>query len=256
MPSDFTTLETHLRHLHSSAAVVPRILHIVIGVGFLGFFIKLYKPSEANTLFDGASLFLYMCGLTVYITNIVKGLRIVQDGRYGLDQDSPFGSILPGRGNGGNAGVGMGDQSQIDAIGREDSLKVLAASNTILALVLIGVLVLQAGQWYAERKDEQEMQRSTNRSSASTPSDVTHSQSGRKGSHAGASTKAEGGGGGTTGLSSSTSSLLSPPTPSTESQSLHGDGTTATAARSRQGSATGSASAGGGGGGGGGKKKQ
>lgn len=29
----------------------------------------------------------------------------------------------------------------------------MAASNTILALVLIGVLVLQAGQWYAEKRD-------------------------------------------------------------------------------------------------------
>ena len=42
-------------------------------------------------------------------------------------------------------------------IGREDSLRVLAASNTILALVLIGVLVLQGGQWYAEKKEEQEV---------------------------------------------------------------------------------------------------
>ena len=44
-------------------------------------------------------------------------------------------------------------------IGREDSLRVLAASNTILALVLVGVLVLQAGQWYAERKDQDEAEK-------------------------------------------------------------------------------------------------
>lgn len=42
-------------------------------------------------------------------------------------------------------------------VGRVDSLKVLAASNTILALVLVGVLVLQAGQWYAERKEQDEL---------------------------------------------------------------------------------------------------
>jgi len=34
---------------------------------------------------------------------------------------------------------------------------VFAASNTILALVLVGVLVLQVGQWYAQRKEEAEM---------------------------------------------------------------------------------------------------
>jgi hypothetical protein len=90
-------------------------------------------------LFDGASLVLYMCGITVYIANIVKGLRLASAGRYGADLAS-----------------GSDDKDQI--LGREDSLKVLAASNTILALVLVGILVLQAGQWYAERKDAQEFE--------------------------------------------------------------------------------------------------
>lgn len=90
-------------------------------------------------LFDGASLVLYMCGITVYIANIVKGLRLASAGRYGADL-----ATTPE------------DKDQI--LGREDSLKVLAASNTILALVLVGILVLQAGQWYAERKDAQEFE--------------------------------------------------------------------------------------------------
>lgn len=90
-------------------------------------------------LFDGASLVLYMCGITVYIANIVKGLRLASAGQYGNDLvSSPE------------------DKDQI--LGREDSLKVLAASNTILALVLVGILVLQAGQWYADRKDAQEFE--------------------------------------------------------------------------------------------------
>lgn len=54
-------------------------------------------------------------------------------------------------------GSAVGTDDEADAyLGREDSLKVLSASNTILALVLVGVLVLQAGQWYAERKEIQE----------------------------------------------------------------------------------------------------
>lgn len=56
----------------------------------------------------------------------------------------------------GVSGVEPGEEVPL---GRDDSLKVLAASNTILALVLVGVLVLQAGQWYAERKEGQEMDR-------------------------------------------------------------------------------------------------
>jgi hypothetical protein len=110
--------------------------------------LKLYKPSEANMLFDGASLVLYMCGITVYIANIVKGLRTVTAGAYGGEQLPPGESLTE---------KAMEDKDG-DYIGREDSLRVLAASNTILALVLVGVLILQAGQWYAQRKEAEEIE--------------------------------------------------------------------------------------------------
>ncbi|KAI2792452.1 hypothetical protein POX_b02490 [Penicillium oxalicum] len=135
--SHFDYFEAHLRFLHASPPLIPRILHIVIFLGIAGLVTKLYRPSESNMLFDGASLVLYMCGVTVYIANIVKGLRLASAGQYGAEL-----ATTPD------------DKDQI--LGREDSLKVMAASNTILALVLVGVLVLQAGQWYAERKDAQE----------------------------------------------------------------------------------------------------
>ena len=116
-----------------------RILQIVITVGFIGFFVKLYKPSEANLLFDGASLALYVVAIIVFISNTVKGLRIVDAGIYSVPKDA--------------------EEAGAVVLGREDSLKVLAASNTILALVFVGVLVLQAGQWYAEKKERQEQAR-------------------------------------------------------------------------------------------------
>lgn len=138
----YDQLETHLRFLHASPPLISRILQIAIFIGFSGFFIKLFKPSEANLLFDGASLVLYTIGVMVYITNIVKGLRIVTLGLY---DKVPIGSLKDAPAH-----------PDSSLVGREDSLRVLAASNTILALVLVGVLVLQAGQWYAERKDQDE----------------------------------------------------------------------------------------------------
>lgn len=98
-------------------------------------------------LFDGASLVLYMIGLVIYVANIVKGLRVVTAGLY--DAELTEGELA----DGGIKGVEAGKEVPL---GRDDSLKVLSASNTILALVLVGVLVLQAGQWYAERKEKQE----------------------------------------------------------------------------------------------------
>lgn len=106
-----------------------RVLHIIIAVGLLGFITKLYKPSESNMLFDGASLVMYMIGLIMYGTNVIRGLRVVESGKYGAE------------------------------VGRVDTLRVMAASQVILALVLVGVLVLQSGQWYAERKENEEVKK-------------------------------------------------------------------------------------------------
>lgn len=136
-PEYYDFLEAHLKFIHASPPIIPRILHIAVSIGFLGFFIKLFKPSESNLLFDGASLALYTIGVIVYVTNIVKGLRIVTLGTYNVNPEDASEGLL----------------------GRDDSLRVLAASNTILALVLVGVLVLQAGQWYAERKDADEVEK-------------------------------------------------------------------------------------------------
>ena len=99
-------------------------------------------------LFDGASLVLYMCGVTVYIANIVKGLRVVSTGNYG----EPTGDDVD------KLAKLSSPEEPMEFVGREDSLRVLAASNTILALVMVGVLVLQAGQWYAQRKELKEIE--------------------------------------------------------------------------------------------------
>ena len=102
-------------------------------------------------LFDGGSLVLYMCGIIVYIANIVKGLRIVTEASYGTGMENLSQDQLD------EVNMGAYDQETGQSVlGREDNLKVLAASNTILALVLLGVLVLQAGQWYAERAEQRE----------------------------------------------------------------------------------------------------
>lgn len=148
----YDLVEAHLKLLHDSPNLITRILHIMCFLGLAGLIIKLYKPSESNMLFDGGSLVLYMVAIIVYITNIVKGLRIVTDGKYGLvnldelTQDQMDEINL----------AGFDRETGNTVLGREDNLKVLAASNTILALVLVGVLMLQAGQWYAERSDERE----------------------------------------------------------------------------------------------------
>ncbi|GAB7359207.1 hypothetical protein MBLNU230_g5866t1 [Neophaeotheca triangularis] len=139
----FDLQESHLKVLHASPPLIARILHIVIGTGILGFLMKLFKPSEANVLFDGASLVLYMCGIVVYVANVVKGLRTITAEAWGAPATGMEGKADPEDGG--------------RYISREDTLRVMSASNTILVVVLCGVLVLQAGQWYAQRKEAQEI---------------------------------------------------------------------------------------------------
>ncbi|KAK5045438.1 hypothetical protein LTR84_009302 [Exophiala bonariae] len=148
--SHFDAIETHLKLLHNAPNLIQRILHIMLAMGLVGLIMKLYKPSESNMLFDGGSLVLYMVAVIVYLANIIKGLRIVSDGTYGLGLKDLNQDQLDNVDTSGYD-VDTGDS----VLGREDNLKVLAASNTILALVLVGVLVLQVGQWYADRTDEQ-----------------------------------------------------------------------------------------------------
>jgi hypothetical protein len=140
-PAFFDQLETHLTFMHQSPPLISRILNIILATVFIGLAIKMFRPSEANLLFDGASGILYLIGVAVYTSNTIKGLRAVSAGVWKEDE---YKETREGRFSG----------EMI--LGREDSLKVLAASNTILALILVGVLVLQAGQWYAEKKDKDE----------------------------------------------------------------------------------------------------
>ncbi|RYO86298.1 hypothetical protein DL766_002790 [Monosporascus sp. MC13-8B] len=158
-PAYLDQLETHLKFLHQSPPLIARVLNIMIAMGFTGFFVKLFRASEANMLFDGASLLMYLIGVGIYIANIVKGLRMVSAGYWDSEE---FRNLLAreveGASSSQEGGAGGGGGGEM-ILGREDSLKVLAASNTILALVLVGVLVLQSGQWYAERKDKEEAEK-------------------------------------------------------------------------------------------------
>jgi hypothetical protein len=134
--------EDHLKFMHEAPPLISRMLHIALAIVFLGILIKLWRPSEANFLFDGASMILYLIAFAVYTSNTIKGLRSISDGVWRSEE---WKKSREGRFEG-----------EV-VLGREDSLKVLAASNTILALILAGVLVLQAGQWYAERTERKEL---------------------------------------------------------------------------------------------------
>lgn len=103
-------------------------------------------------LFDGGSLVLYVIAVMIYVVNIVKGLRMVSVGLYGEGLENMSQDRLDDI----DLNLGVDAETGNEVLGREDNLRVFSASNTILALVLVGILVLQFGQWYAERAEAKE----------------------------------------------------------------------------------------------------
>ncbi|ODQ66101.1 Shr3 amino acid permease chaperone [Nadsonia fulvescens var. elongata DSM 6958] len=134
-PYDFYTLWTtnptpesfalSLRHYQQWAELpmyLYHVMHTVIFIGLVGFIVKLYKPSESNKLFDGGSLFLYMIGVAIYLTNLRRGVQSAVAGTWG----------------------------EVD---EATGINVIAASQVMIVFVLLGVLGLQLGQFWAEHED-------------------------------------------------------------------------------------------------------
>ncbi|PSK40376.1 hypothetical protein C7M61_000011 [Candidozyma pseudohaemuli] len=102
---------------------IHHILHFVIFLGLSGCFIKLYKPLDDSKYFEYGTLGLMMVGIVIYLTNLRIGVNSCITGQWGeVDQ---------------NTGI-----------------NVMAASQFLIVIALLGVLILQAGLYYAEWYDE------------------------------------------------------------------------------------------------------
>ncbi|KAF5100145.1 hypothetical protein D0Z03_000866 [Geotrichum reessii] len=96
--------------------------HLCAVLGLIGFFFKLYKPSESNKLFDGGSLFLYMVGIVIYLTNLRRG----------------------------GASAVAREWGEVD---EHTGINIIAASQVLIVLTFLGVIGLQVGQYWAEIED-------------------------------------------------------------------------------------------------------
>ena len=97
-------------------------LHAVGLLGLIGHFIKLYKPDEDAKYFEYGSLGLFMVGVVIYLTNLRTGVNSCLVGQWG-DVDYQTG------------------------------INVMAASQVMIIFVLLGVLLLQGGLYYAQWYD-------------------------------------------------------------------------------------------------------
>ncbi|OLL22885.1 Secretory component protein psh3 [Neolecta irregularis DAH-3] len=131
--------EEHYSLLAAIPRVMQYILHSVILIGLSGHIIKLHKGNDSNWLFDGASLVLYMISLVIYGKTLVFGLLHSQ---YDLSLYIAFWDV---------------SNREYQDLPRSDTLRVIAATHLIMAVVLMGVLLLQGGQYYAQKAAEKEL---------------------------------------------------------------------------------------------------
>ncbi|KAB5594465.1 ER membrane protein SH3 [Ceratobasidium theobromae] len=112
----------------NAPGAVKGLLHAMMGLGILSLISKLHNWDESALFFDGSSLGAFVCGVILYASVVVPALRIIVTP---LESDTR--------------------QERIE------SLRILAAANTLIIICLVAVLVMQAGQEYAQRYEAREM---------------------------------------------------------------------------------------------------
>jgi len=108
---------------------IKALLHGFMGVGIIALLAKLHKWDESAMFFDGSSIAAYIFAISVYITVTIPALRTIVTPVVGVD-------------------------SRDD---RVEAMRVLSAGNTIIAVLLGSVLILQAGQKYARGLEAREL---------------------------------------------------------------------------------------------------
>ncbi|PWN54317.1 hypothetical protein IE53DRAFT_383091 [Violaceomyces palustris] len=129
-------LSAHTYYQSTLVEMDPYFTHTLHGIGMLGALLLISKVlggRESNWLFDGASLFLFGASGVVYYQKVLPSLAT-------LPPMSPTPRANP--------------SDLRDATFAP--LREIASSHAVLAVALIGVILLQSGQYYSERLEERE----------------------------------------------------------------------------------------------------
>jgi len=110
----------------SAPPAIKALLHGMVGVGIIGLISKLHRWDESAQFFDGSSLAAYIFAIAVYLTVTIPALRTVSQ-------------PLP-------------EEARST---RLEAIRVLSAGNVLMMVALVGILLMQAGQEYAKRKEGQ-----------------------------------------------------------------------------------------------------
>lgn len=102
---------------------IPYTMYGVVSLGFLGFVVKILKPSDELKYFEYGSFLVYVLAVCCYVSNIRFGVYSAQAGQWG----------------------------EVDEF---TGLAVIAASEVIVVFLLLGLVIIQSGLFYAKYEDD------------------------------------------------------------------------------------------------------
>lgn len=145
----------YLSMYHSPTAVAA-LLHGMMGLGIVGLIAKLHRWNDMAKYFDGGSLVLFMGSVCMYLGVAVPNLRLISNPTdLRLLRASAIATQRQSQQEAYDAGESTflppsGPMTQDEKVA---AIRIISASNTICAVLLVGVLVLQISEWYLERND-------------------------------------------------------------------------------------------------------
>ncbi|KAH9993685.1 Shr3 amino acid permease chaperone [Russula compacta] len=119
----------YYRTFYNAPPGIKALLHGLIGIGIVAIITKLHRWDESAIFFDGGSLAAFVFATAMYITVTIPAIRTVVTPVEGVDTR----------------------EDQIEA------MRVLSAGNTLIMVLLGGILVLQGGQEWARRLEKREL---------------------------------------------------------------------------------------------------
>ncbi|EGV64230.1 hypothetical protein CANTEDRAFT_113782 [Yamadazyma tenuis ATCC 10573] len=105
-------------------ARVHYMLHFVFVIGLVGCLIKIFKPTEDTKYFEYGTMGMLLLSIVIYLSNLRTGINSCFHNQWG-------------------------------EVPMETGINVIAASQFFIVVLLVGVLVLQGGLYYAEWYDKQ-----------------------------------------------------------------------------------------------------
>ncbi|TXT04850.1 hypothetical protein VHUM_03933 [Vanrija humicola] len=135
---------------YEAPGAVKALFHVAMGLPLLVLLLKLHKWTESALFFDGTSVALQLATIVLYLSVHIQSLRtFLPDSNKGSNSWNFLPQAPP-------PDEPITDDEKVEAV------RVLAAANALVGILLIGVIGMQVGQEYAGNVEQREQARIDN----------------------------------------------------------------------------------------------